>query len=314
LTDQIKSNWSSTSKSTKVGIGVRHGAEAVVHSLQTLVASKGSDSSLACLSVDFANAFNQVDRHTFLTMVREHFPAAAAWVEATYVPPGHLWFGSAEFDSRTGVQQGDPLGPLLFALVLSKMTSRIVERVPDLLFHVWYLDDGSIVGTRSQLAQVLLLLETEGPGFGLHLQPQKCSLWWPSLDGEAFASLGVPLLEADGLRVLGGPVGSAAFADRLLRERVAKINSLLLELDKLDDPQIELALLRSCAGLPKLAFALRCAPPEAIAGAISVFQSCVDRVLDSILGTFDIPSSARTLFHLKPSRGGLGVPLASLTG
>lgn len=74
---------------------------------------------------------------------------------------------------------------------------------------------------------------------------------------------------------------------------------------------LKLSLL-SCAGLPKLSFALRRAPPRAISSAVAAFQSSADRVLESILGDFSIPPEARSVLHLKPSRDGLGVPLASL--
>ena len=42
------------------------------------------------------------------------------------------------------MQQGDPLGPLFFVLVLHKAVSAIDEddECLDLLFQAWFLDDG----------------------------------------------------------------------------------------------------------------------------------------------------------------------------
>ncbi|KAL5469375.1 hypothetical protein EMCRGX_G030626 [Ephydatia muelleri] len=46
--------------------------------------------------------------------------------------------------SESGVQQGDPLGSLLFALVLHKVISAIDtdDECLDLLYQAWYMDDG----------------------------------------------------------------------------------------------------------------------------------------------------------------------------
>lgn len=43
--------------------------------------------------------------------------------------------------SEEGVQQGDPLGPLLFCLVIQPIVETVKSEV-----NQWYLDDGSIGG------------------------------------------------------------------------------------------------------------------------------------------------------------------------
>eukprot|EP00731_Ephydatia_muelleri_P017772 Em0010g870a len=50
--------------------------------------------------------------------------------------------------SESGVQQGDPLGSLLFALVLHKVISAIDtdDECLDLLYQAWYMDDGVLAG------------------------------------------------------------------------------------------------------------------------------------------------------------------------
>ena len=66
--------------------------------------------------MDLKNAFNLVSRQAFLDA--DLLP----WVFWCYGVHPFLWY---PLSSESGVQQGDPLGPLIFALVLHKVISAI---------------------------------------------------------------------------------------------------------------------------------------------------------------------------------------------
>lgn len=68
----------------------------------------------ALVKLDFENAFNTISRSKVLGAVQSHFPS----LSRCYVKPSNLQFGTAILKSSAGVQQGDPLGPLLFAAAL----------------------------------------------------------------------------------------------------------------------------------------------------------------------------------------------------
>ena len=87
-----------------------------------------------------------------------------------------LHLGGDTIKSRCGVQQGDPLGPLGFALVLQPIIERIKREVPGLKINAWYLDDGTLVGSPHDLLAALQIVEEEGPPRGLHLNRQKSLL------------------------------------------------------------------------------------------------------------------------------------------
>ena len=78
----------------------------------------------------------------------------------------------SNISSSCGVQQGDPLGPLLFSLVLAPIIEEIKALGPRL--NLWYLDDGVIVGPPSLLQQAWDIIITKGPGFGLFPNAAKC--------------------------------------------------------------------------------------------------------------------------------------------
>ena len=60
-------------------------------------------------------------------------------------------------DSSIGVQQGDPLGPLLFAAGLQLLATAF--RAGPAEFSVFYLDDGILAGPTQAVSQALATVE-----------------------------------------------------------------------------------------------------------------------------------------------------------
>ena len=101
----------------KIGVRVKYLAQAAIHAARQVIHNY-CKSNLVLLNVDLSNLFNQVSRHAFITECRKIFLQLLPWVETTYTMKGILQFGKYTLASCTGVQQGDPLGTLLFSLVL----------------------------------------------------------------------------------------------------------------------------------------------------------------------------------------------------
>lgn len=80
----------------------------------------------------FSNAFNSVEHQAIFAEYRHHFPSVSAWIESCYSGQPLLHLGKNAILSCKGVQQGDPLGPLSFALALHPIVERIKSEVPSL--------------------------------------------------------------------------------------------------------------------------------------------------------------------------------------
>nr|GEZ77711.1 hypothetical protein [Tanacetum cinerariifolium] len=136
------------------GVGVSRGREAILHAVNRLIEDREDETSLSMLLVDFKNAFNLVDHEVMLQEVRIHCLAISRWVEFCYSTPARLYYGEHILRSYQGVQQSDPLGPLLFSLVLHPLVSKIRDFF-NISLQAWYLDDGTIVGDTLVVREVL---------------------------------------------------------------------------------------------------------------------------------------------------------------
>ena len=163
----------------QMGVGVRGGCEAIVHATNWLMSSL-PDKDRWTLLLDFTNAFNSINRQTMFGEFRRHLPGLSAWMESCYSGQPLLLLGKDIIHSCCGVQQGDPLGPLGFALTLHPIIKRIRAEVPSLALNAWYLDDGTLVGSTQDLSAALHIVESAGPSIGLHLNRGKSLVFIPS--------------------------------------------------------------------------------------------------------------------------------------
>ena len=109
-------------------------------------------------------------------------PSQLGWSASCYGAQPLLHFGDQTILSCCGVQQGDPLGPLGFALALHPIVERIKRELPTHLMNVWYLDDGTLCGSAEDLLKALAIVEEEGPSRGLFLNRSKSVLFVPKDD------------------------------------------------------------------------------------------------------------------------------------
>ena len=114
------------------------GAEVAVHTICQYLNNCSADK--VALKIDFENAFNMLRRDKMLAKVKEEIPLLYPMVWQAYSTESHLYFGDEEtVFSREGLQQGDPLGGLLFSLGIADIVDFCESEL-----CVFYLDDGTL--------------------------------------------------------------------------------------------------------------------------------------------------------------------------
>ena len=203
----LRDKFSTFFQPSQFGVACKAGVERVVHNLRKCIDDGWMSGDFVVCKVDMSNAFNRVSRQVVLDECSSFFPELLPWVSWCYGSHSLLWHSMGTISSQSGVQQGDPLGPMLFALVLHKLVSSIEadDDCINLSFNAWYLDDGILVGERSAAVRALHLIEELGPHLGLFINYPKC---------EVFSRNGISLFPAlvkssilPNLEILWAPIG-----------------------------------------------------------------------------------------------------------
>ena len=284
----------------QLGFGTRMGAEGAVHAARSFLMDMASDHLL--LKVDFQNAFNSIRRDVILEKTLSKAPQVYPLAYSAYRHPSFLFFGGDIILSSEGVQQGDPLGPLLFCLGIHDLVSALQSA-----FRVFYLDDGTLGGPVSSIKEDLSFLECHSPQLGLTLNQSKSEIIGKHRDPVDEMLSDFPSLcctDPDEAVVLGSPIGSTQSIDTVLQ---AKIDNLRLMGDRLSDLETHdaLCLLRHAFSLPKLLYVLRSAPCFQ-SDLLSVFDAVLRSLLEVICNV-KLDDSCWLQASLPINSGGLGI-------
>ena len=298
----------------QVGVGISMGGEAAIHTVRQWTERNGQSSGKVLLKVDFRNAFNSVNRHTFLAETRDSFPGLACWVDWCYGAASVLRFGKHTIPSSQGIQQGDLLGPLLFSTALQPALRKAAQCPVELCFS--YLDDAVLAGEAHAVAAALRVFQAEAAAAGLVLEPSKCELVLVAGDASTVDLSAFPasfsVKQAAAFELLGSPVGDADHCNTVtLTERVGKAAACLEALAALDDPQVSLLLLRHCSSFTKLVHSMRTTPAALHHSALQAFDEQIKCSLEQI-GCFPVADRVWHQATLGVKQGGLGLRQCAL--
>ena len=220
---------------------------------------------------------------------------------ATYAIETPLFYGSETLWSAEGVQQGDPLGPLLFSLVTLPLLTTC-----QLPLKFGYLDDITLGGDLPPLDVALSQLRADALDLGLALNDSKCEIICSPADSQSLPTqfsqfLHVPPVQAS---LLGVPLSVADALTNALKKRVSSLEYMTTRL-RLLQAQDATLILRHSFSTPFIQHLLR----GIFCGDHQLLQVYDDKMRIALSQALNIQldDSAWQQATLPISAGGLGI-------
>ena len=251
----MKTKMSALLAPTQLGFGIKGGVDAAIHAARYYLHHLTPHH--AVVKLDFRNAFNSVRRDKMLNAVLDLAPELFHFVFSVYSSPSNLYWGDKIIHSEEGVQQGDPLGPLLFRLTIFRIQECLESELPLL-----YLDDITLGGSLDQIKHDLWVIEEESSALGLDLNPEKSEI--VCSDPQTIASLlslipGAIQVAPSAATLLGSSVGDMFSVSSTISEKTHMLKTMGERLHHLSSHDAIL-LLRHSLAIPKLLHILRTSP------------------------------------------------------
>ena len=217
------------------------------------------------------------------------------------------------------------MAPAAFALGLDEALDQCRTEENNLPWVSWYLDDGTVIGHITKVADYIERLAPALASVGLELNPDKSLLWGPGVktEGEPGDNLPdtlplahhlrtIPILPfgpSAGVTVLGIPCdahGSVVHAKKKWASAVAGTTTVLEKLRRLPDGQLRHALIRHCLDACKVNHLMRATSQLAGLEAMSTLSDALKVAVLDMIGC-GMTNGAWEQATMPISVGGLGI-------
>ena len=198
-------------------------------------------------------------------------------MQSAYTEASTLFYAGGGIQSEEGVQQGDPLGPVLFCMAVQPLLS---EAQVDL--RIGYLDDLTFGDSLPKLADALIALQDSASDVGLKLNINKCELI-TSASAVIPPSLAcIKRVDPSIATLLGSPLQSSTAMREELERQVSRLQVATERLKYLQSHDA-MVILRHSMSMPKLLYTLRsscCVGQPALADFDNQLRSCLSQLLN----------------------------------
>ena len=312
----LKEDVMKTTGSLQVCAGQEAGIEAAIHTMNKMYDDENTE---AVLLVDAKNAFNSLNRESFLHNITYLCPPLSIFVRNCYSLPSRLFMiGGMELLSKEGTTQGDPVSMIIYGIGVTPLINMLIEVLINeykvTVNVLAYADDFSAAGRIQDLRIWWNVLNEVGPKFGYYPEPTKT---WLIVKAEKskyvnnfFKGTKVKVT-AEGHRYLGGTVGTKKFKDIYVKEKIEQWLGELHMLSKIAEIEPQAAYCAFTAGFKhKITFIMRTVP--SIKDHLKQLDDFIDKhFIPKLVTGHILNETERSLLSLPVKFGGLGLVIFS---
>jgi len=256
--------------------------------------------------------------------VRKHMPQLYKIFELLYSKPSELVTrdGKVVASIATGGRQGDNLMSLFFCLALKDPLAKVAAAYPGVALH-FYIDDGNIEGEYDAVMPAVHMLASELAKMGLNFHGEKSKFFCGTADDwgrptmgeqhvrdadDALGLVELKLTRAEGVMILGAPVGTEEYVREAVSATVERQSGVLKLVHHLP-PDVAVAVVHTAVNQRPMQLT-RQMDPDVMERPLHIFDTSVDACLSLVLllGTAALPLTARVLRGLPVYMSGLGIP------
>ena len=268
------------------------GTENIVHAIRFNAEVHQNDPNRVLLLLDFMNAFNELDRKTFMLQLFELVPEFAPYLYAEYHRAKTVVYpDGVKVKAQKGSIQGCGMGVITCCAAEKKMLEelKVLLESGDLLAAL--MDDISVITTQEIAIKVVNFVKAEGPKYGLILNmPKTIALFICAIEGKVKHAPvlkewpeGIKIITGGGVEI-GGKEDGARSLGSFIGPAKYTTSEILKRIDTKAKPLFEVAVsMRHCyaaweiikriPAITGLDYIFRTTPPHLTAPACDYFDS-----------------------------------------